>query len=113
MASMHPIWYHTAPVGRLAVALVLALFLGQALAAPAFAAVEVCSTTCPDDGPGGDCSPACLDCGCCGHVTRILVGGPGTSAPLARSRRDVADGAARLPAWDPQDVFHVPKPQLA
>lgn len=95
---------------RLGVALLLAVFLGQALTSPSFAVVAVCVAACPDDGPDGDCAPVCVECGCCANAPRTLVASPVVSVlPAARSHRVAAAPAAHLPARDPQDVFHVPR----
>jgi hypothetical protein len=101
-------------VGQLAGAVLLAFFLGQVLASPAFAVAEVCSVSCPDDGPDGTCSPTCVDCGCCSHAGRSVIAPQGTPRPLAQAARCAqASAEPRLPAAFPEDVFHVPKPALA
>jgi hypothetical protein len=113
VVGVRAIWYQRSVVGRLGAAFLLALFLGQALAAPTLA-VEVCSATCPDDGPDGTCAPTCADCGCCGHAGRSLFAPQATSKPVAHAARSALAGAdLRPPAALPQDVFHVPKPPLA
>ena len=95
---------------RLAFALLLALFVGQALIQPASAAIEVCTQSCADDRPDGTCDPTCGDCSCCQHGAQPPVAISETPAlePLA----DRASGevpAPSVPSSDPRDVFHVPR----
>lgn len=93
---------------------VLALFLGQALASPTFAALEACSTTCPDDGPDGRCGPICIDCTCCTHAARPLAANPVVPIPPTPPAREiVADEGPAPRATNAQDVFHVPRSNLA
>ena len=99
---------------RLAVAVLLALFFSQAVASPASAALEACTATCPDDGPDGSCGPACFDCTCCPHAARSIAASPGVPVPpQPPSHAIVAAEGLLAPASDPQDVFHVPRPDLA
>ncbi len=114
MVSVRAIWYQRSPVGRLTVAIVLSLFLGQALESPALALVEACSATCPDDAADGACAPTCADCGCCSHANRNLIAPESASKPAGDAEPFIAAGAPpHLPAAFPQDVFHVPKLHLA
>lgn|GEM_PF-5179076 len=111
------IWYHTRVVRRLPVAIAAALllvFLGQGLAYPARAVVELCSTACADEQPDGTCAPACVDCGCCGHSSRSVLAPEGASEPVVRTARCTAAAPdPRPPAAFAADVFHVPKRPLA
>jgi hypothetical protein len=95
---------------RLALALLLALFVGQVLVVPAAAALEVCAATCPDDGPDGTCDPTCADCTCCDHGTQPLAPGASALAPVVLRVRALADAILpAMPASDSRDVFHVPR----
>jgi hypothetical protein len=114
VVPMRAIWYQRSVVARLTVAILVALLLGQALASPTLALVEVCTATCPDDGPDGTCAPTCADCGCCGHASRNLIADRGTSKPVPDAARCTLSGADLHPrAAFPQDVFHVPRLHLA
>ena len=75
-------------LARVVVALVLALFMVQALGT-ASAAPEPCAQQCEDDGPDGQCAPDCEDCVCCVHA-RVAVTGPALTR--AADRRSVATG---------------------
>jgi hypothetical protein len=98
---------------RILLAIVSALLLGQALAPAGFAAAEVCTAGCPDDGPDGEWSRTCVVCGCC-QAPRCSVACCGVPAPVTPDAPGVATGGdSRLPARDPQDVFHVPRPRPA
>jgi hypothetical protein len=109
-----PSCYAGPPVRRLIIAIALALLLGQVLAPQASAGLEVCIATCPDDGPDGRCSPACFDCGCCGHAGRNQIAPHASPQAVTDPARWTAAGAGpRLPTALQKDVFHVPKFDLA
>ena len=100
---------------RLPIAFLLALLIGVAAISPVLpATLEVCSTTCSDDGPDGRCAPTCFDCTCCHHVARPIAADPGIARLSAPTLLDAAPSEGRrVPASDPEDVFHVPKLDLA
>jgi hypothetical protein len=101
-------------MARLIVAIALALLLGQALAPAASAGVELCTATCSDDGPDGQCAASCLDCGCCSHGVRNPMARQDSPNPPAETARcSAADTGAGLPKAFQKDVFHVPKSDLA
>ena len=95
---------------RFALALLLALFVGQALVYPAAAALEVCAEACPDDGPDGTCDPTCADCTCCSHTARPLAVLGSTATPIsASSAAPTVPACPAAPTARSCDVFHVPR----
>jgi hypothetical protein len=99
-------------LARVVVALVLALFMVQALGT-ASAAPEPCAQQCQDDGPDGQCAPDCEDCVCCVHA-RVAVTGPAlTSLPIEFCRYRVAIAETCPPEPVSQDIWRVPKPRAA
>ena len=99
-------------MARVVVALVLALFMVQALGT-ASAAPEPCAQQCQDDGPDGQCAPDCADCVCCVHA-RVAVTGPVlTALPIEVRRYRVAVVETGPPDAVSQDIWRVPKPRAA
>jgi hypothetical protein len=99
---------------RFVAALLLAVALGHVAATPLASALEVCAAACTDDDPEGRCAPTCADCTCCTHAPAAFVACAEAGAARPAPGRCVAfDAAARAPASDPVDVFHVPKPSFA
>ena len=76
---------------------------------------EQCLASCPDDSPGGDCSPLCADCTCCMHLPKTPMAAataphpPGSASQAARA----GERLARLSEDSSRDVFHVPIALLA
>jgi hypothetical protein len=95
-------------LARVIVALVLALFMVQALGT-ASAAPEPCAQQCQDDGPDGQCAPDCEDCVCCVHA-RVAVTGPAlTPLPIQVCRHRVVIVETCPPEPVSQDIWRVPK----
>ena len=49
---------------RLVVVALLSFFLAQESSLGSLLAGAECAETCPDDSPGGRCSPVCVTCSC-------------------------------------------------
>jgi hypothetical protein len=94
--------------------ILLALLLGQAVAAPAFAVAEVCAEACANDGADGRCAPNCDDCACCTHAARPIGAVPESSgAPACGTMSLAAEPGGNAPGGAPRDVFHVPRTRPA
>jgi hypothetical protein len=103
--DVDPSW-HTPPVARLLMVLLLAL-AAQTTAVAALTG-EVCLEECQDDGPEGDCAPGCDDCNCC-TLTRLLLPPPGQAARQAIRRAPAAwPTEAKPESPDPAGILHVP-----
>jgi hypothetical protein len=99
-------------LARVVVALVLALFMVQALGT-ASAAPEPCAQQCEDDGPDGQCAPDCEDCVCCVHARVAVTGRALTPLPIevCRYRAAIIESCPPEPVC--QDIWRVPKPRAA
>jgi hypothetical protein len=96
-------------MGRILLGLLLALSLGEVMASPVLAAIEVCTATCPDDRPDGTCDPTCADCVCCSHGVRPLDAASMPATPIAPFVRELPEQPAPIaPLSAPRDIFHVP-----
>jgi hypothetical protein len=95
-------------LARIVVALVLALFMVQALATTS-AAPEPCAQSCEDDGPDGQCAPDCEDCVCCVHARVAVAGRPVASPPVEARRYRLALTEGGPPETEAQDILRVPK----
>ncbi len=100
-------------MARLPIALLLALLLNLAPISSISNALEMCAATCSDDGSDGGCGPTCFDCACCHHAANPIAANPGIVLLKALSLHDATPAKGRVPASDPEDVFHVPRLDLA
>jgi hypothetical protein len=103
---------------RTAAALLLVLFLGQALGLPALegpcvlaqCAAEGQASSGQADRQQSDCSTPCAACLCCGPIRTLppLASASLTAAPVTPTRL-LAERDAFLPDSPPHEILHVPK----
>jgi hypothetical protein len=102
---------------RIAAALLLALFLGQALGLPALEGPCVLAQCAAEGQANGqsnpgqdDCSTPCAACLCCGPIRTLPPLGASTltAAPVTPARL-LAERDAFLPDSPPHEILHVPK----
>jgi len=68
----------------------------------------VCVESCPDDGPGTTCPPACSLCVSCTHAQQAIVRDTLPPATLAATARVFIVRALSAPSQRSADIFHVP-----
>lgn len=68
-----------------------------------------CDEECPDDGPGGRCSVACVACACSHGRPITVVVAQRTPTPAECSPVDALLDV-RISEPPPETIFHVPRP---
>lgn len=93
---------------RLLLAFGLTLHLATSGGAGSGFGEEICSQTCPDDGPDGKCPASCADCTCCPHFGVLMVA-PMAKAPRAVLSLQKTEWTFALPlSPEPGEILHVP-----
>jgi hypothetical protein len=98
-------------MGRLAVAVCVALLTLSASGVAILAIGEPCAGFEQADRPDGSCPPTCVTCGCCAQAVEPVV-----LLVSSSQKPHAAETAAlvpRLPKSLPHDILHVPKLRLA
>jgi hypothetical protein len=98
-------------VRRFVFAIIVGLLALSASGVSSLIVAEPCGGYEVAGNPDGACPPTCVTCGCCAQ--------PAESVPIAvqRSGKEAVEDIERLlpplPAADPRDILHVPKPRRA
>jgi hypothetical protein len=91
-----------------ALVFVFAMMQAQVVVSLAMAPTTICPERCPDDGPDGQCPPACVTCPASAHTATPVTAGV-VAIPIVR--REPVPPIATVPPAEPEagDIFHVPK----
>lgn len=103
---------YTCRVRRLAFAIVVVILAISASGAQALFCGEPCTAYEQSQSRDTACPPTCVTCGCCTlavEPTAALETDPSLLAAMAL----VLPLISPLPASDPRDILHVPKPRSA
>ena len=93
---------------RLVVVALLSFFLAQESSLGSLLAGEECAETCPDDAPGGRCSPVCVTCACGTRLNPVAPGVARLEVPVPRDAFELATPAVVPVEGHPADIAHVP-----
>jgi hypothetical protein len=95
-------------VVRLVVVALLSLFLAQESSLGSLLAGAECAETCPDDAPGGRCSPVCFTCSCGTRLNPVPPRVARVEMPAPRNGFELATPAVVPAEGHPADIAHVP-----
>jgi hypothetical protein len=96
------------PVVRFVVVALLSFFLAQESSLGSLLAGAACPETCPDDAPGGRCSPVCVACSCGTRLNPFPPRVARLEAPAPRDAFELATPAAPPAEGHPAEIAHVP-----
>ena len=88
------------------IAALLVIIVAQFMGGVLFAAV--CVESCPDDGPGRTCPPACSLCMSCIHAQQAIVRNTMTLEVLVATPHIFNVRPVPAPSQPAGDIFHVP-----
>jgi hypothetical protein len=93
---------------RLVVVALLSFLLAQESSLGSILAGEECAETCPDDSPGGRCSPVCVACSCGTRLNPVPPRVARLETPVPRDAFELATPAVVPAEGHPADIAHVP-----
>jgi hypothetical protein len=95
-------------VVRLVGVALLSLFLAQESSLGSLFAGEECVETCPDDEPGGRCSPFCGACSCGTRLNPVPPRVAHLETPAPRDGFELATPVVVPAEVHPAEIAHVP-----
>jgi len=95
-------------VVRLVVVVLLSLCLAQESSLGSLLAGAECLETCPDDAPGGRCSPVCVACSCGSRLSPVPARAARLPVPEPRDGFELATPVVALAEGHPPEISHVP-----
>lgn len=93
---------------RLVVVALLSFLLARESSLGSLLARAECAGTCPDDEPGGSCTPACVACACGTRLSPVPTRVARLETPAPRDGFELVTPATRPAEGHPADIAHVP-----